>query len=160
MDDKLSKYLATETTSSAICNGVLNALGGFAVFHGRSLIPIAGPKGLVMDSIGQTFLVVSLSILIPSLLTRRRRRAGVLPPAPITSPPVKPGNLYVRSLIAGVVLAFLIWACNSFLLPRVFPADISFRSAVLFKTICGAIIGCIASALAISAVLKEAPTKS
>ncbi len=150
-----SKYLATETVSSAICNALLNWLGALAVFHGRAYIPVSGPKGLVMDSIGQTFFVVSLSILIPSLLARRRRRTGALPPAPSSTQPTSPANLYLRSLIAGVVAACVVAACNAVLLPRVFPPDVSHRDAVLFKIVCGAIIGCIASALAISAVLKE-----
>ncbi len=155
MPVSLSKYLATETVSSAVSNALLNWLGALAVFHGRTLIPVSGPKGLVVDSIGQTFFVVSLSILIPSLLTRSRRRKGVLPPAPSSATPVKPGNLYLRSLIAGVLAAGVVVACNAVLLPRIFPADVSHSHAVLFKTVCGTVIGCIASALAISAVLRE-----
>ncbi len=155
MPVSLPKYLATETVSSAICNALLNWLGALAVFHGRAYIPVSGPKGLVMDSIGQTFFVVSLSILIPSLLTRRRQRTGVLPSAPSGTRRSKPTNLYLLSLLAGVLAACVVVACNAALLPRVFPASVSHRGAVLFKVVCGAVIGCIASALAISAVLKE-----
>ena len=158
MPVNVSKYLATETASSAVSNALLNWLGALAVFHGRGSIPVGGSKGLVMDSIGKTFLVVCLSILIPSILTRRRLQAGVLLPAPSHLRVARRGNVYLRSFLAGILAAFVVVGCNALLLPRVFPATVSHSHAVLFKVVCGAVIGGIATALAISAVLKE-PTE-
>ena len=150
-----TKYMVTETISSAVFNAVLNLAGAFAVFHGRAHIPTTGHGGLVQDTIGETFLVVFLSVLIPSLLTRQRRRAGTVQAFSGTMQPAKPGNLYLRSLVVGVLVTCICVACNAVVLPRIFPGGLSFHHILLFKTVYGTALGCLATALAIRAVLKE-----
>ena len=161
MQPKLSKYLATETIGSAIVNIITNSGFAYLIYHGRPRIPSLGHGGLIEDSIGQTFIITFLCFLIPSILTRKRRYAGthsafVLDsPAPDGRAAVKSRDLYLRSFIAGVVFTVIAWALNAFLMPRVFPDGLSFGHTVIYKTAYGVVVALIATALALSMVLRE-----
>ena len=151
--ENASKYLAIETTSSFICNAILNFASAYALFHGRVLVPATGPKSLLLDSIGETFFVVSLSMLIPALIARHRRRAGTLPKAGGRDHPA--GNLYVRAIVAGLIFTAVLVPLNALVLPRLFPDGVSFRNVLFFKTAYGAIVGAFASWLEIRRSLNE-----
>ncbi len=154
MHEKASKYLAVETASSFVCNAILNYASAYALFHGRGLVPATGPKSLLLDSIGETFFVVSLSMLVPTLIARHRRRAGTLPKAE-DGRSVSSGNYYVRSIIAGLLCTAILFPCNAFLLPKMFPGGVSFGDVLFFKTAYGAVLGAVASWFAIRRALHE-----
>jgi hypothetical protein len=154
MDHKASKYLAVETAGSAVVNGILNFAAAFAIFHSRSQVPATGPASLLRDSIGETFLVTALSVLVPSLIARWRRRVGTLPISANRRP--KPaGNLYLRAIVAGLIFTCVCLPCNALLLPWMFPSGVSFRNALLFKTLYGTVLGSIATFLAVRKALNE-----
>ena len=154
MQAKAWQYLAVETASSWLCNGMLNFASAFAIFHGRTRIPATGLRGLVGDTIGETFIVTALSVLIPSLIARKRRRTGTLPVSGDghTAPA---GNLYVRAMVTALIFTCVCVPFNAFLLPRIFTDGVSFRNVLLFKTLYGAVIGSIATALAVRKALHE-----
>jgi hypothetical protein len=154
MDVKASKYLAVETVMSGLCNAILNLVAAFAIFHGRGHIPTTGPSSLFMDLIGETFLVAGLSVLVPSLIARHRRRMGDLPLARDRAP-TPTGNLYLRALATGLVFTCVCVSCNWFLLPHAFPNGVGFGSVLIFKTLYGAILGSIATFLAVHKALHE-----
>ena len=153
MHIKASQYLAVETAMSGLVNGILNCVAAYAIFHGRGRIPTTGPGGLLIDTIGETFIVTALSVLIPSLIARHRRRAGTLPTFGGARPA---GNLYLRAIVAGLIFTCVCVSCNAFLLPLIFPVGVSFGNVLLFKTLYGAVLGSIATALALHRVLREA----
>ena len=154
MDEKASKYLAVETAGSTVVNGILNLGAAFAIFHSRSQVPATGPASLLRDSIGETFLVTALSVLVPSLIARRRRRAGTLPIS-ADSRPKPAGNLYLRAIVAGLIFTCVCLPCNALLLPWMFPNGVSFRNVLLFKTLYGTVLGSIATFLAVRKALNE-----
>jgi hypothetical protein len=154
MHEKASKYLAGETAGSGLVNGILNFAAAFAIFHSRSLVPTTGPASLLRDLIGETFLVTALSVLIPSLIARHRRRAGTLPISPERRP-APAGNLYLRAIVAGLLFTCVFVPCNAFLLPWMFPSGVSFRNVLLFKTLYGTVLGSIATFLAVRKALNE-----
>lgn len=148
MDVKHSRYLAVETSGSTIVNAVLNLLGAWIEFHGRARIATSGSRGLVADTIGQTLIVAFLSVLVPSILTRRRQGAT----SQITA---KRPNLYLRSLLAAVVFTLIGTAFNALLLPRLFPAGVSHHDVLLYKTVYGALVGMLATWFALRTILNE-----
>lgn len=155
MQGNASKYLVGETAGSGIVNGLLNFASAYAIFHGHIAIPAVGPGSLLRDSIGETFIVSFLSVLIPSFIARHRGRAGKLPVSPNSNP--KPaGNLWVRALTIGLIFTAVGVSCNALLLPRMFSEIVSLRDVLLFKTFYGALIGSIATFLAVQRVLAEA----
>ena len=154
MNALASRYVNIETTVSGICNGILNYAAGYAIFHSRSIIPTAGHGGMIQDSIGETFLATSLSFLIPTLIARHRRKAGILPAG--DGPPLPAGNVYVRSLIVGLVFSFLLVPCAALLLPKFFPDGASVHSVLFFKVVYGTIFGALATRIALRRALNEA----
>jgi hypothetical protein len=148
------KYIIGESAASGVVNGILNAAAAYFLFHGRGLVPVAGPTGLVKDSIGETFLVVSLSYMVAALISRHRRRAGTLPTLG-GSHATSPSNVYLWSFAMGIVFTCVLVPLNSLLLPRPFPNGLTFTEVTLFKTIYGAILGSIATLLAIRRALNE-----
>lgn len=154
MDVKASKYLVVETAASCVVNGILNYASAYALFHGRSVVPATGSGSLLIDSVGETFIVTFLSALIPSLTTRHRRRAGTLP-IPGDRQPTPAGNLYVRAIVTGLIFTCIFVPCNALLFPRMFPDGVSLHHVLLFKTVYGAVIGAIATFLAIHRALYE-----
>jgi hypothetical protein len=154
MNEKAAKYLAVETVGSAVVNGILNFAAAFALFHGRGWVPVAGSVGLLRDLIGETFLVTGLSVLVSWLIARRRRRAGTLPVSTDWQP-VPRRNLYLWSLIAGLVFTAVCMPCNVLLLPWMFPSGVSFHNVLAFKTLYGAVLGALATFLAVRRALHE-----
>lgn len=154
MHEKASNYLAVETAGSGVVNGILNFAAAFALFHGRSRVPATGPASLLRDLIGETFLVTALSMLVPALIARRRRRAGTLP-IYTGSRPKPPGNLYLRAFLAGLIFTCVCMPFNALLLPGIFPGGVSFRNVLLYKTLYGTVLGAIVTLLAVRRALQE-----
>ena len=154
MNVKPGQYLAIETASSGLVNGLLNFAAAYAIFHAHNRIPATGPGSLLRDSIGETFIVSTLSVLIPSLIARNRRRAGTLPVS--GDRPLSPeSNLYVRAIVTGLIFTCVLVPCNALLLPLIFPSGVSFANVLLFKMLYGAVVGSMATFLAVRKLLTE-----
>ena len=154
MNVKPGQYLAIETVSSGLVNGLLNFAAAYAIFHAHNRIPATGPASLLRDSIGETFIVSTLSVLIPSLIARSRRRAGTLPVFADRRASRK-SNLYVRAIVTGLIFTCVLVPCNALSLPRMFPNGVSFANVLLFKTVFGAVVGSLATFLAVRKMLTE-----
>jgi hypothetical protein len=151
---KPGQYLAIETVSSGLVNGLLNFAAAYAIFHAHNRIPANGPASLLRDSIGETFIVSILSVLIPSLIARSRRRAGTLPVFG-DKRASRESNLYVRAIVTGLIFTCVLVPCNALFLPWVFPNGVSFANGLLFKTLFGAVVGSLATFLAVRKMLTE-----
>lgn len=154
MNVKPGQYLAIETVSSGLVNGLLNFAAAYAIFHAHNRIPATGPASLLRDSIGETFIVSTLSVLIPSLIARSRRRAGTLPVF-VDRRASRKSNLYVRAIVTGLIFTCVLVPCNALSLPRMFPNGVSFANVLLFKTVFGAVVGSLATFLAVRKMLTE-----
>ncbi len=155
MQGNALKYVLIESTGSGIVNGILNCAAAYVLFRGRNLIPASGPVGLVRDSIGETFLVVSLSYMVAALISRQRRRAGTLPVRGDAKHAPAPGNIYLWSFGLGIIFTCVLVPLNALLLPRLSPNGFTLTEVILFKTIFGAVLGFIATILAVNKALNE-----
>jgi len=154
MSARAKKYMAVESLGSGIVNGILNWVAAYALFHGRTLIPTEGRNGLVLDLVGETFLVVFLSMWAAFHISRHRRRAGKLPVYESASRPPQ-RRLWLRPLITGTIFTCVLVPCNALLLPRLFPEGLSFGQVIWFKTLYGTLLGAIATYLAVRIFLRE-----
>ena len=150
---KARKYLIVETISSFIVNGILNFLSAYVIFRHHPLVPVAGQGGMFQDSIGETLIVTFLSYLVPALIGRSRRRAGTLPASGSERKPA--GNVSLRALGIAVLFTVALTGVNAMLLPRSFGSVVSLHTELMFKTVYGAVIGALASFLAIHRTLNE-----
>jgi hypothetical protein len=154
MHETALKYIVGESAGSGVVNGILNAAAAYFLFHGRGLVAVTGPTGLVRDSIGETFLVVCLSYMAAALISRKRRRAGTLPTLG-GGQATSSSNIYVWSFAMGIAFTCVLVPLNSLLLPHLFPNGLTFTQVTLFKTIYGAILGAVATLLAVRRALNE-----
>ena len=74
----LKSYVIRETAVGWIINGVINAGFYFAVFHGREAPSTWGTRGLVLDCVPQRIMIGLMSVIVPTLLTRRAASKGHL----------------------------------------------------------------------------------
>ncbi len=147
------KYLIVETISSFVVNGILNFLSAYLIFRHHPAVPVAGQGGMFQDSIGETLIVTFLSYLVPALIGRSRRRAGTLPAS--GSKPKPSGNISLRALGIAVLFTLVLTGVNALLLPRSFGSVVTLHTELMFKTFYGAVVGALASLLAIHRALNE-----
>jgi hypothetical protein len=145
------RYLATEVLIGAAINGVLSAAFVLLVFGGQSRVAAAD---LVMDALPQSFMVALMSAVVPTLLTRKRVRGGVVPPL---SPMISwlPRNVGVRAictaLVVTVVAGIVHWAVLGPMAGVAFP----FASVLIAKVAYGAALGAAITAWSVRNALAD-----
>lgn len=152
MTDAQRRYVRTEMIVAAIINAVLSIVFLLIVFGGQETIAVSGRGGLVIDAIPQTLMIVLMSMLVPTLLTRRRLAAGRI--APLVGVPRWPHNVLLRSILAATVAAAVAWILHAALMPLT-AVSWSFQTALWFKTAYGAILGATVARFAIAAALTD-----
>ncbi len=70
------RYIAVETLIGAAINLAIGLIAGLIAAGGRASEPLLGGGGMLVDMVPETFMVAFMSVLIPTLLTRNRRRKG------------------------------------------------------------------------------------
>ena len=146
------KYLTVETTSSFVVNALLNYGPAYLIFRNHPVVAMSGKGGMLQDSVGETFIVAFLSYLVPALISRRRRKTGKLPVSGMESKPE--GNAYLRALAVAAVFTAVLTGLNFLLLPRIFGGSVMLHTELVFKTFYGAVLGALASFLAIYRALQ------
>ena len=136
------KYIARETVIGMVINTLLSCAFAFAVAHGRTTIPLWGAKGIAVDFIPQTFLMMFAVTLAVTLLTRKRLRAGqVLPMQKGGSVVARlPQNAFLRALTVGLVLAVVLTPLCSGVLHLAGVDGVSARAFITLKAIYGAVV--------------------
>ncbi len=152
MTDAQRRYVRTEMLVAAIINAVLSIVFVLIMFGGHQTIPVSGRGGLVVDAVPQTLMIVLMSILVPTLLTRRRVAAGRIAALPGASH--RPHNVLLRSMLAAILAAAIAWILHAASMPLT--GDYwSFAAALSFKTAYGAILGATVARFAVGMALKD-----
>jgi len=152
-------YLAIETAVSGVVNAVLSIIFFLLVFGLSEAVPVAGNPGLVVDALPQTFMVVFMTTLVQTLLTRQRLRKGQLEALDGRGAPL-PANLFVRALAIAIVAVLAAGALHALLLPGLTPATWPFMTALAYKGVYGALVGMAVSRLILPAALRDAARPS
>lgn len=98
----IRKYIRTETAISVIINSILSGLFTWAAFSRQSAASVWGSGGVAFDFFPQTFMITLMSVLVPTMVTRKRMRDGrITPSAPPSSQ--LPGNVMVRALLVAAM---------------------------------------------------------
>ena len=148
-------YVGKETAISIAINSVLSAFFVWLMFGGAASVPVRGVGNLAFDFLPQSFMISLMSVLVPSALTRRRRRSGVVQPcAPVLS--WLPRNLLLRALLAAVAATALFGAAAALLLLALAPAQLSMAAVWPMKIAYGAALALVVTPLGLCAALGEA----
>ncbi|MEG3178867.1 hypothetical protein U1872_21780 [Sphingomonas sp. RB3P16] len=130
------RYVAAETGISVAINAVISIAIAWLAFGGSARILTAA---LIRDALPQSFMVALMGGLVPTLLTRLRRRAGVV--AGTGRPvPMLLKSVPVRIVLVAVIAAAVGVALHAVALPLLAPQGLSFGVAIVFKSLYGAML--------------------
>jgi hypothetical protein len=148
------RYVLTETTVSIVINVAISALFMVLVFGRSSSIELWGGHGLAVDFIPQTFMISAMSVLVPTLLTRRRMQRGLLLRNPALAPPFL-NSLVLRVVVIAVTLTVVLGAAGVLTLDAVWTGPLHFWQVFPLKLLYGAAIALIATPIGLYIALSE-----
>ena len=154
MRHKHVRYVALETTIGTAINAILSVGLAYAMFVAH--VPMPGDSPALLRDIGtQCFVVALASVLLPTLLTRRRCQGGALQRLERRASWLD--NLLLRSILiaAGATtigVALLHWA----VLAQLAPARFTISAFLAFKGTVGALIAFAVTPVAVHLALGDA----
>ena len=153
------RYVALETSIGMAINGILSMGLTYVLFEAHVPIPGDG-LALLGDFAIQSFIVALASVLVPTLLTRRRCHRGTIQGLERRPDwerrPGRFNNLLLRALlIAGcataIGVALLYWG----VLPQLSPAAFTISSFLAFKGAVGALVAFAVTPIAVRIALTD-----
>jgi hypothetical protein len=154
MASSIRRYVITETTVSICINVLISALFMGLVFGRNTWIELWGGHGLAVDFIPQTFMISAMSVLVPTLLTRRRLARGVLVRSPGGRAPL-PGNLALRVMVLAIGLTLTLGAAGVLILDLFWTRPLHFWEVFPMKLVYGGIVALIATPIGLYIALSE-----
>ncbi|OYY91633.1 MAG: hypothetical protein B7Y45_01195 [Sphingomonas sp. 28-66-16] len=131
------RYIAVETAISVAINVVISIGFVFLVFGGTAHIAAAS---LIADAAPQSFMIALMSTIVPTLLTRRRRAAGVIAARPAVADR-RDRALRLRAPLVAAAVAGIGVALNAALFLTLWHDGLGFAAALAFKAIYGGALG-------------------
>ena len=144
------RYLRKEALISIAINAGLSALFAVLVFRGGP----ATVEAVAVDALPQSFMIALMTTLVPTLLTRKRLRAGVVQPLAGRGPRL-PANLALRALLVAAGAALIGGALHWLLLPRLGAAVWPFDAVLAFKVGYGALLARLLAPLILRRALAD-----
>lgn len=148
------RYLATETAISVVINVALSAVFTWTVFGGRAIIAADGAKGFGLDFLPQTFMISLMSVVVPTLLTRKRLSAGRLSSIETRR---SPWPLWMRAPLIAVAATLVLGGSAALLSPMLAPQGLVFPTLFGVKLAYGAIIAMLVTPIGLVQALREPP---
>ena len=134
MTDGQRSYLRKETAVAVAINGAFSALFAWLAFGGRA----ATAQEVASDALPQSFAIALMTTLVPTLITRKRLRAGAV--APLSRANRLPGNLLLRALLVGALAALVGGALHWFVVRPLGPETWRFELLLPYKVAYGALL--------------------
>ena len=153
MKKSYTRYLYMELLIGAMFGAFFSLLFTFIIFGRKSWIPMGGTGGLVVDSLPQSFMILFMGSLVPTLMTRRRVRQRSVEPLG-AEPSMRPANPVLRALAIALPIAG-IFALLHLIVQRIGPAEWPFGIILAFKLVSGALLGIIAASIAVPSALRD-----
>lgn len=148
------RYIAIETCISIAINVIFSALFMIAVFGRSPLIGLWGAHGLALDFIPQTFMISAMSVLVPTLLTRRRARRGILEIKSRGTARIV-NHLGVRVLLIASLLTMILSGVALAILALSWAGPLRFWQVFPMKLLYGGVVALIATPIGLSIALSE-----
>jgi energy-converting hydrogenase Eha subunit C len=158
MGNGYRRYIAAETGISILINVIFSALFMFAVFGRTASIDLWGGHGLAVDFVPQTFMISAMSVLVPTLVLRKRVGRGVLKTRSGT-PPRLLSHLALRVLLLSGLFTIILGGIGVVILSASWAGPLRFWQAFPLKLVYGGIVALIATPIGLVIALSE-PAKS
>ena len=152
MDDaSVRKFIIRETGIATLFNMAFSFGFAYLFFKGLEEIP---QNTLVIDAIPQSFAVTFFGVLVPSLMTRGKIRAGKLESLPARKS-LLPANLFLR-VITMAAIAAVAGALLHLLVLRGLQVDqLAQKAALIYKPIYGALLTWVVTPVGLLALLRQ-----
>lgn len=149
-------YVAVETVISVIINVLISAGFMFLVFGRADSIDLWGPHGLALDFVPQTFMITLMSVVVPTLLTRKRLAGGQITRR---TPRARqwPKNLALRAALLAVGMTLVLGSAATLLLASIWSGPLPFWHVFAGKLAYGALTAVIATPIGLLLALTELP---
>lgn len=145
-----------ETLISTIPNAVVSAGFVWLVFGGQPRIGLWGMGGLAFDLVPTTFMLTLMTTIALTLLIRRRLRAQPQAVPRAGAAPLRlPANPVLRGIVLGLGLLLAFVPLSVLVLAAIWQADWPFAQVLIFKIAYGVLVGWAATALVVTAVMRE-----
>jgi hypothetical protein len=147
------RYVALETAIGTAINAILSVGLTYALFAGH--VPMPGDSPALLRDIGtQCFIVALASVLVPTLLTRRRCQGGSV--QGLERPAGWVDNLLLRALLlaacaTAVGVALLYWA----MLTQLAPGRFTISAFLAFKGTVGGLVAFAVTPIAVHLALGD-----
>jgi hypothetical protein len=145
------RYLVVETAIGMLINTLISIGFVYLIFGGTERVATAA---LIPDAVPQSFMIALMSTIVPTLLTRKRLREGVVTPLDGQIPKLLKA-LPVRALLIAFSATIIGFAIHSLLLGNFSTTEISFEMTLIFKAIYGAILAAIVIPMTLCLALSE-----
>lgn len=145
------RYIAIETAISIAINTLISIGFVWLVFGGAAHVTVSA---LVRDAAPQSFMIALMSTIVPTLLTRKRRRAVSIESLPGENPPLL-RSLLVRAPLVAVIAALVGVALHAALLNVLTPDGLGFAATMVFKAMYGAALASIVTPIILRLALWE-----
>jgi hypothetical protein len=155
MSVSLKGYVLLETLISVFMNALLSACATWLASGGRESIALWGAAGLAIDFLPQSFMVGLMSALMPTVLTRKRRRAGNNISRWPGEPASLPQHAFLRATLFALATVVIAGGAVVLLLKLSGVDAYSLSSVFEIKTVYGAVVAAIVTPFALRAVLRE-----
>lgn len=156
MTPEQRRYLATETLIAIAFATVLSGVFGWLLFGGRARIPLLGLDGALLDFVPQTFMIALMSVLVPTLLTRRRLSAGKV--AALPTPPIRlPAAPIARALLIAALATLVLGGTAAAVLIVLAGEAIAFAPFLILKCAYGALVALATAQIGVTAALADQP---
>ncbi len=149
-------YIAVETGISVVINVLISAAFMFLVFGRADSIDLWGPHGLALDFVPQTFMITLMSVIVPTLLTRKRLAGGRITRR---TPRMRqwPKNLVLRASLLAASMTLVLGGAATLLLASIWAGPLPFWPVFGGKLAYGALTALIATPIGLFLALTELP---
>ena len=148
------RYVLVETLISIAINLVISATFAWIVFHGRTRIPLWGGDGYAIDFAPQTFMIALMSVVVPTLITRRRVRCSQVRPRTVAKRGL-PVKLRLRAPLLAVIATLVLGGAMVCLASVALPDRMDFLPLLALKLAYAAVIAGVMTPIGLRSALAD-----
>lgn len=145
------KYIIVQTAICCVINALFSFGFTYVAFHSTALIP---QQDLIFDAMPQSFFVAFFAVFPATLLTRRRLAKGTIPALEYHRN-MLPANAFLRAIVFGIAALIVGVSLHWLLLNALSIQEISFATALLYKTLYGIALTLLITPYALKCALAE-----
>lgn len=148
------RYIAKETMISFFANSMVNSIVIWAVFGGKTDIPLFRSWGLAIDFIPQLGAITLIGSIVPALLARSRLRSGKIR-STFGAVPIELSAILRNSVVAAICVIVALGLAVTAVLAMVYPGPYGFPEVFAIKSIVGCVVPFIITPRAIGWVIQR-----